>query len=324
MVSLQAGLRGRPAAAAVRGSRYASSAPRHIARRCGGSGRDRVASLVERHAFTLRRVAVPVLPAGHGRCGSSTSATCTSCRDRAAKAAWVAALADLRPDLVVNTGDNISHPDAIPVVLEASPRSRGSRGVRPRVERLLRAEAEEPGALPHARSSPRGSGTSTRLPTEDLVKGMLDLGWTDLTNPRATLDRAARGWSSSASTTRTCGTTGTGSSAAPLRRRGATMGVTHAPYQRILDAHDPRRGPVVIAGHTHGGQVCVPFYGALVTNCDLDRGRAKGLSRWWPGAGGTLPGRHSHRMPPGSRCPQGSGRRRMRRSGSPADPRRRC
>ena len=41
----------------------------------------------------------------------------------------------------------------------------------------------------------------------------------------------------------------------------------------------------VLAGHTHGGQLCLPGFGALVTNCDLDRSRAKGLSRWWAGAG---------------------------------------
>ena len=35
-----------------------------------------------------------------------------------------------------------------------------------------------------------------------------------------------------------------------------------------------------MAGHTHGGQLCLPFYGAIVTNCDLDRSRAKGASRW--------------------------------------------
>ena len=37
---------------------------------------------------------------------------------------------------------------------------------------------------------------------------------------------------------------------------------------------------LVLAGHTHGGQLCVPFYGAIVTNCELDRSRVKGPSRW--------------------------------------------
>ena len=33
----------------------------------------------------------------------------------------------------------------------------------------------------------------------------------------------------------------------------------------------------IFSGH-HGGQVCVPYYGALVTKYDLDTIRAKGLS----------------------------------------------
>ncbi len=37
---------------------------------------------------------------------------------------------------------------------------------------------------------------------------------------------------------------------------------------------------LVMAGHTHGGQLCLPFYGAIVTNCELDRSRAKGASKW--------------------------------------------
>ena len=66
-----------------------------------------------------------------------------------------------------------------------------------------------------------------------------------------------------------------------------TVGVTHAPYQRVLDSMTSDGAGLVIAGHTHGGQLCLPFYGTLVTNCDLDRRRAKGVSRWWPGAGAT-------------------------------------
>ena len=35
----------------------------------------------------------------------------------------------------------------------------------------------------------------------------------------------------------------------------------------------------ILAGHTHGGQVCLPGVGALTTNCDLEPARAKGLHR---------------------------------------------
>ena len=56
------------------------------------------------------------------------------------------------------------------------------------------------------------------------------------------------------------------------------IGVTHAPYRRVIDAMAYDGMDLIVAGHTHGGQVCVPFYGALVTNCDLDTRRVKGLS----------------------------------------------
>ena len=52
----------------------------------------------------------------------------------------------------------------------------------------------------------------------------------------------------------------------------------HAPYLRSLDAFTADGYPLILAGHTHGGQLCIPFYGALVTNCDLDTDRVKGLS----------------------------------------------
>ncbi len=57
------------------------------------------------------------------------------------------------------------------------------------------------------------------------------------------------------------------------------VAVTHAPYRRVIDAMAYDGHDLIMAGHTHGGQVCVPFYGALVTNCDLDTRRVKGLSR---------------------------------------------
>ena len=36
----------------------------------------------------------------------------------------------------------------------------------------------------------------------------------------------------------------------------------------------------MLAGHTHGGQLCLPWYGTIVTNCGLDRHRARGLHHY--------------------------------------------
>ena len=53
------------------------------------------------------------------------------------------------------------------------------------------------------------------------------------------------------------------------------LAVTHAPYLRVLDQFAADGYDAVIAGHTHGGRVCLPFVGALTTNCDLDNARAR-------------------------------------------------
>jgi predicted MPP superfamily phosphohydrolase len=59
-----------------------------------------------------------------------------------------------------------------------------------------------------------------------------------------------------------------------------TVGVVHAPYQRVLNSFVNHGAQLILAGHTHGGQVCVPRFGALVTNCDIPRKQVKGLSLW--------------------------------------------
>ena len=61
------------------------------------------------------------------------------------------------------------------------------------------------------------------------------------------------------------------------------LGVTHAPYQRVLDRMDRAALDLALAGHTHGGQVRVPGVGALVVNCDLPRSQARGLSGYGAG-----------------------------------------
>ncbi|MEO8093547.1 MAG: metallophosphoesterase, partial [Pseudolysinimonas sp.] len=60
-----------------------------------------------------------------------------------------------------------------------------------------------------------------------------------------------------------------------------SIGVTHAPYRRVLDDFVNQGAELVLAGHTHGGQVRIPGLPvALVTNCDIPPAQAQGLSQW--------------------------------------------
>ncbi len=65
------------------------------------------------------------------------------------------------------------------------------------------------------------------------------------------------------------------------------LAIAHAPYLRVLDNFTDLGAELILAGHTHGGQLRVPGYGALVTNCDLDKKRARGLHPHISKAGNT-------------------------------------
>ena len=60
--------------------------------------------------------------------------------------------------------------------------------------------------------------------------------------------------------------------------RASGIGVAHAPYMRTLHRFVQDGAQAIFAGHTHGGQVCLPGGHALVSNCDLPPSRAKGVS----------------------------------------------
>ena len=60
------------------------------------------------------------------------------------------------------------------------------------------------------------------------------------------------------------------------------IGVTHAPYERVLAGMAQDKLDLIFAGHTHGGQIRLPWLGgskSLTTNCDLENWRSRGVTK---------------------------------------------
>jgi predicted MPP superfamily phosphohydrolase len=228
--------------------------------------------------FTLRQVAVPVLAPGSRALRVLHVSDLHMTPSQHKKQRWVRQLADLEPDLVVNTGDNLAHRDSVPVVLDS---------LRPLLERpgvfvLGSNDYFAPVLKNPARylmaDSARQRRYGARLPWRDLRDAFTASGWLDLSNRRAEL--TVRGLRLSFAGVddphlrydRLADVAGLADATADL-----VIGVSHAPYLRVLDAFRADGYRLIFAGHTHGGQLCLPGKGALVTNCDLETARAKGL-----------------------------------------------
>ena len=239
------------------------------------------AGIVERNWFALRRFEIPVLPAGTGplRILHVSDAHLTPRRTRLRS--WIRSLDDLDPHLVVNTGDSIAHPQSVGYFLD----SLGPLLDRPGVfvlgsNDLFAPEPFNPGAYLLGPSSRRAKKKEPDLPWEKLRDGMTAAGWLDLNNQRGQLtagglDIAVAGvHDSHIKRDRYEQVAGPADAGADLR-----LGVMHSPEPRLLDQFVADGYDLLLAGHSHGGQLCLPFYGALVTNCGIDRERARGLHR---------------------------------------------
>ncbi|CAB4562955.1 unannotated protein [freshwater metagenome] len=254
-------------------------------------------SLVEKNRFTLRHDVVPILEAG------SEPITILHLSDihmapwNTSAIAWIRGLAATAPDLVVGTGDFLGHPDGLQALREA-----------------LLPLAGIPGVVTHGsndRLAPRfknpfsyllgpsqvGHGPGTPMDFEGLQRlYATTLGWIDIDNGAARL--TIRG--------HTLDFVGVGDAhygedalselpgileelresdddRSPAQNSLTTIGVTHAPYRRVLNALVTHGADMIFAGHTHGGQVCLPGGRALTTNSDLPTAQARGVSHWHHG-----------------------------------------
>lgn len=232
----------------------------------------------ERTAFTLRAVTVPVLPAGAPSLRVLHLSDVHMRAGQRRKQAWIRALADLDPDLVVTTGDNLGGRDAIPAMLDALAPLLRLPGLFVLGSNDYYAPKPKNPAKYFFRHHRRVLGKP--LPSDDLVRGLTAAGWRDLTNRRTCLTLRgvqidARGVDDPhLKRDRLAAVRG------PAAPGTLALGVVHAPEPRVLDTFVADGVALLFAGHTHGGQLRLPGYGALVTNCGIDRARCRGLSRY--------------------------------------------
>ncbi|MDR2113806.1 MAG: metallophosphoesterase family protein [Bifidobacteriaceae bacterium] len=244
-------------------------------------------ALCEAHWFQLRQTTVPLLKAGSAPLKLLHISDLHLTAHQTRKVAWVRNLARLEPDLVVVTGDNFAFGDAMESAIEA-------------FEPLFRF----PGAFVFGsndyysavfknpitylwRSSRLDPERQPDLPTTVFRDVLINAGWHFLDNARASLQLGPQqlntrlvglgdphlGWD-----------TMPPMSPEPLEHSAElVLGVVHAPYQAAVQNLVDDSAQLVLAGHTHGGQVTLPFWGALVSNTDLPRRLAAGLHQW-PGS----------------------------------------
>lgn len=260
-------------------------------------------TLLERNWFALRRVMLPVLRPGATPLRVLHLSDLHMLPRHRHKARWVSGLARLHPDLVVMTGDTLSSDQAVPSALSA-----------------LGPLLDLPGAFvfgnndfyaPEPKSPHRYFTKRTHvrrevdLPWPELRDALTGRGWADLNNARAIVtvggplghaehadgEAGAAVHGEEPPGRRQVALAGVndphtrrdryGVIEGPANAEAAVrIGVTHSPEPRVLDRFAADGYDVILAGHTHGGQVRLPGFGPVVTNCGIDRSRARGLSRW--------------------------------------------
>jgi len=231
-------------------------------------------------AYQLRQESLPLLPSGAGQIRILHFSDLHLTPNRKREIADIKSWAALKPDLVISTGDFLAHRDGVEVALNA-----------------LNGLLDIPGLyvfgsndyygprfknpLSYLKSDDGERRVGEKLPIEKFDSELKKRGWINLNNSRSSIKINGI----------TIEARGTDDAHLELddyqkvvgKASGdISIGVTHAPYKRVLDAMEQDGLDLIFAGHTHGGQVRLPWFGgsrSLTTNCDLPNWRSRGLTR---------------------------------------------
>ena len=194
-------------------------------------------------------------------------------------------------DLVISTGDNLGGNDGYALLLKA---------LRPLMKKpgafvLGSNDYYSPLSKPwiayldprHYEKAADHHLDSPDLPWLDLVREMTGAGWLDLSNQSGHLEVPVGG------DVQPVGVALVGVDDPHIRRdrmpaldqqwmnpSALRLALTHSPYRRVLNEFTRDGADLILAGHTHGGQIRLPGVGAIVNNCDIPRKYSRGLTTW--------------------------------------------
>ena len=232
----------------------------------------------ERNAFTVRHHTLPLLAPGSQPLKILHVSDLHMMPGQRLKQQFVSSLVELDPDLVLNTGDNLSSVRAVPSVVQAL----GPLLDRPGAFVFGSNDYYAPvpkNPLPYIGIG-RQKHSAIPLPWRDLKAAFSERGWVDATHRRAEIRVDGRRVLIAGVDDPHIGRDRYSEIAGPAGPAfDLRIGLVHSPEPRVLDRFDADGYDLAVAGHTHGGQLRLPT-GAIVTNCGIDRSRAQGLSAW--------------------------------------------
>lgn len=244
------------------------------------------AVFIERNWFSLKKIELPVLPKGSKTIKILHLSDIHMLPNQRKKQTWINSLSKYQPDLIVNTGDNLSSAKSIPFVLRSLENLLPTPGVfvfgsndyfSPKFKNPLKYLQKD--------TSIKKTADKEVLPWKDLNAAFLEHGWNNVTHKVVTLningtDLIIGGVDDPHLHQDNFSLLQQQLIDVPSAKSLLRIGLTHSPEPRVLNDFSKVNTDLVFAGHTHGGQLCLPIYGALITNCGIDRKRVKGLSTW--------------------------------------------